>query len=277
MTTLSESATAIQAALADLTTLTAADLVKFWAAYGQRPEFPLLLTAAFPELIAPYLQSSAALTATWYDELAPGLDFKAVESADIPADRMTRSVEWALFAPSKTATSLDRLAGSAQRMVMDASRQTVLTNLDRELGTARSPAEKQTRYARHASANACKFCMMLASRGAVYRSRGVTYDEDAGVHRTVVAGRGASLSVADRRAIAAGTETVDNALERRERYVSAGRAAKQGKKVGDLRTGRLRGNQSHGDRYHDHCHCIAVPVRPGTSYEPPSYVHDWDA
>jgi hypothetical protein len=27
---------------------------------------------------------------------------------------------------------------------------------------------------------------------------------------------------------------------------------------------------------HDKCHCVAVEVRPGTSYEPPDYISDWD-
>ncbi|QIS16490.1 hypothetical protein [Nocardia arthritidis] len=30
-----------------------------------------------------------------------------------------------------------------------------------------------------------------------------------------------------------------------------------------------------GDKYHDHCHCIAVMVRPGHSYKPPAYVAEW--
>ena len=35
--------------------------------------------------------------------------------------------------------------------------------------------------------------------------------------------------------------------------------------------------RSPGEKYHDHCHCIAVAVRPGKSYEPPSYVEQWEA
>lgn len=27
---------------------------------------------------------------------------------------------------------------------------------------------------------------------------------------------------------------------------------------------------------HDKCHCVAVEVRPGANYEPPSYISDWD-
>lgn len=31
-----------------------------------------------------------------------------------------------------------------------------------------------------------------------------------------------------------------------------------------------------GDRYHDGCHCLAVPVRPGGVYRSPSWVQKWD-
>ena len=31
-----------------------------------------------------------------------------------------------------------------------------------------------------------------------------------------------------------------------------------------------------GNPYHDHCHCLAVPVRPGQIYEPPAYVDQWE-
>ncbi|MGW0245061.1 VG15 protein [Nocardia goodfellowii] len=30
-------------------------------------------------------------------------------------------------------------------------------------------------------------------------------------------------------------------------------------------------------RFHKHCHCVAVPVRPGMSYSPPEYVERWSA
>lgn len=32
-----------------------------------------------------------------------------------------------------------------------------------------------------------------------------------------------------------------------------------------------------GHRYHDNCRCMAVAVRPGESYDPPSYVEKWSA
>ena len=61
-----------------------------------------------------------------------------------------------------------------------------------------------------------------------------------------------------------------------------GRGVDESTNIGRRRGGRARGirargNQSIGDKYHDHCHCIAVPVRPGQSYNPPSYVEEWEA
>lgn len=37
-----------------------------------------------------------------------------------------------------------------------------------------------------------------------------------------------------------------------------------------------RGSRKVGEKYHDHCYCIAVEVREGQEYEPPEYVQKWD-
>ncbi|UVK59581.1 hypothetical protein SEA_SURVIVORS_8 [Gordonia phage Survivors] len=34
--------------------------------------------------------------------------------------------------------------------------------------------------------------------------------------------------------------------------------------------------QHNDDRYHDECHCLAVAVRPGRMYSPPSYARRWE-
>jgi hypothetical protein len=41
------------------------------------------------------------------------------------------------------------------------------------------------------------------------------------------------------------------------------------------RSGRPRGTRAMGTDYHDNCKCLAVPVRPGEVYHPPSYVDKW--
>jgi len=40
--------------------------------------------------------------------------------------------------------------------------------------------------------------------------------------------------------------------------------------------GTPRGKAKLGGKYHDNCHCVAVPVRVGDSYQPPDYAKDWE-
>lgn len=211
----------IQDALKDLATLMIRDLYQLYKLLtGRSPQqIRDALVAASPGLVNPYASSAAKLTATWYDQLAPNLDFKATPAPLPDVDMLAASARWAtapLFQenPTTEADPLTRLAGSMQRRVFDASRETVTANAEHEPGT---------RWARYASANACAFCRLMATRGAVYRSE---------VAATTVVGRAGS--------------------------------------------GRTRGTQSLGDKYHDHCRCVAVPIRPGDSYAPPDYVGKWE-
>ena len=271
-------AEAMQQVLGDLSTLAIRDVVQLFRRYGSDPGFASILLAAFPDVIGPYLQGAALTSAQVYDEMAPALAYKATPAAAIAADRMAGSVRWALYALG-SALPVDRLAGAAQRMVFDASRQTMLTNLAAEYDVSLDEvaASPGTRWARHASANACSFCKVMATRGAVYRSKASAEG---------VTGRGVELTTADRRRLRQGrgfasmsdipTAEVDEALSRRSRYVSKWAADKVGKTVGDEKTrGALRGSQQYGDKFHDHCRCTAIPVRPGESYEPAPYVEQW--
>lgn len=114
------------------------------------------LQETYPLLIDPYIAASAQLTAEWYHSLNPDAAY-AVEPAPAPPHSVLRSnVRWA-------ATQLDpvsAIAGSAERQVFLASRDTVEYNAERE----------RVRYARYASANACPWCRVLATREAVYHS-----------------------------------------------------------------------------------------------------------
>lgn len=252
-------AAALQSVLADLSTLTIRDVVELWRRYSDNPDFRVIVEAALPEIVGQYAAAGALASAQWYDEMAPGLDYRAVPVVDLPAERFTKTIGWALYAPGQ-ATPLDRMAGAAQRIVFDASRQTVLANLDTEYGSA---PEVGTRWARYASATACGFCRMLATRKAVYRSA-----ESA----TRVVGRSTELTISDRRMRAAGLATTDELLARRDVYERNTRWGSKGEK----KIKALHGNASRGSRYHDNCRCVAVPVRPGQSYEPPDYVARWE-
>lgn len=213
------------------------------------------ITVAYPDVVTPYLAGANDLTQTWYEAqpvAAPGFDTVAAPLTEV--DALAISGRWALT----QGKPVQALQGSATRAVFDQSRRTVTENVERESGA---------RWARYASANACSFCKMLATRGAVYTSEASALG---------VTGRGVNLETSDRRAIAAGRTTRDEALAGRANYRTARNAGKVGKQVGDKRTGALRGSQQYGDKYHDWCHCIAVAVRPGGSYQPPPYVEQWD-
>ncbi|KAA0021812.1 VG15 protein [Antrihabitans cavernicola] len=196
MTTAAE----FQAVLGDLNTVMLGDLDAMWshAADWDAQEFRSWVLDAYPDVASPYVDAAGDLAADWYDDAAPELEFKAKPAALPPVEQMRASAGWALSNES----AFELLAGSAQRMLFNGSRQTVLGAVEQEAGAT---------WARHASGTACSFCRMLATRSNVYVSKG---------------------------------------------------AAEHGKS---------------GSRYHDNCHCLAVMVRPGCSFEPAPYVSAWEA
>lgn len=215
----------LRSALVDLNTLMVSDLASLWRAVdGQDVEFlRAVFQSELPGIVDPYLTAAGDITATWYEAQSPASTYVASPAALVDEGQLRTTARWAAGTVlSKSPVSpLELLAGSMQRALFNESRETVIENAESEPGA---------RWARHASANACEFCRMVATRGAVYSS-------EAAAGR--VGGRGSTSA--------------------------------RGKGI------RSRGSQSIGDKYHDHCHCIAVPVRPGQSYEPPPYVEEWEA
>lgn len=221
-----------QEVLNDLNTLAVRDITDLWrdASPLGPDQFRGVIARGLPELIDPYAAMAADLSATWYEESAPDLAFRATPAPLAPAEQFEASARWALRAAGEAA--LVRLAGTAQRAIFGAYRETIVGNVRTEQGS---------RWARHASANACAFCRMLATRQAVYSTEAAAY-----------------LVGAER-------------WEAKRNY----KGQKVGFEIG--RPGRTRGTQEAGARYHDHCRCMAVEVRPGQSYEPPPYVEQWEA
>lgn len=214
------------------------DLASLWARASELPsdEFREFVTEAFPELADPFAALASETATAWYDE-TPSVSNYIAEAGPLPvAAQLQASATWALGATGTD--GLSRLEGTLQRAVFDAARDTVLFNIGREPGA---------RWARHASANACAFCAMMATRGAVYTSKAAAQG---------VVGRGKEMTLAERRIRAAGGTRYE------------GRTAAGGVEA--------RGKLNLGKKYHDKCHCIAVEVRPGQSYEPPDYVQKWD-
>lgn len=118
---------------------------------------------------------SSLLSAEWYEDLRPTTGFDAI-LLDPDIDKLQTDLGWAmrdLFAEIPDAEKALSLSEQVTDLaVANAGRGTIITNARRD------PLE--VRYTRHASANACAFCAMLASRQAVYRSEETAGEE---VHR----------------------------------------------------------------------------------------------
>lgn len=114
------------------------------------------LTEQYPGFIDPFLGASAALTAEWYAQLNPAAAFAAAPAPIPQPEVLSASVRWA-FTQSDPLTAT---VGSTERHIFTQSRQTVVSNAQRE----------NVRWARYASANACPWCRVLATREAVYSS-----------------------------------------------------------------------------------------------------------
>lgn len=114
------------------------------------------ITDAYPEILDPFLKASGEVTAQWYAEqpvadTAPGAALFVPEPAPLPpATDLGRSGRWALTQPSPDAA----LRGNADRLVRNASRDTVTTNAARE----------GVRWVREAKPNACGFCRLMSIR-----------------------------------------------------------------------------------------------------------------
>ena len=153
------------------------------------------VTEAYPELVHPFLAASNDLTVQWYTEQPTTSDYVPSGAPLLDPERLAANARWAVATQIEDGV-VKALQGAATRAVFDQSRITVGDNVK---------AERGAKWARHASANACSFCRVMAIREAEYR-----------------------------------TETTASF------------------------------------RAHDHCHCLAVMVRPGQSYEPAPYVAQWD-
>ena len=132
-----------RAALDQLNLLAINDIVDLWreASPLAPAEFRSVITAGVPELLDPYIAGAGDLAATWYEEAAPQLTYRATAAAMPPAEQLATSAQWALRATGEAA--LVRLAGFSKRAILGAQRDTVLANVAHEPGA---------RWARHASA-----------------------------------------------------------------------------------------------------------------------------
>lgn len=201
-----------------------------------------------------YGTATGAIAANFYDELreAAGASgrFSPLVASLPEAERFEALARWGvgpLFGENPDpALALSKVSGGLSRIVQNVGRDTTAN------AVATDPAGPT--YARHASANACAFCALLASRGPVYTSAAsggiVTGEKLGGKDYRKMRETGMT-----REQILAGT---------REKTIAQGG-----------RKGRAT-SQPIGEKYHDDCHCTTVPVFPGQRYEPAPYVKKWE-
>lgn len=120
---------------------------------------PDLARETIGQHLTAFVDLAADYTANWYDELDEGLGFAVDSKHDVPDQRIDKTVRWALFAPGEESSD-QRLLSSAQRMIYDGSRTTVIGNAEREGAL----------WFRHARDTACRFCRVMTVNPAAHTS-----------------------------------------------------------------------------------------------------------
>lgn len=174
----------------DVSTLTIAELLRFWRSLD--PEDPVPTAVAMreflPDLVDTYAPLSSEVAAQFYDDTRAAANAPGRFQADLaPAKTsgLQKMISWAIAPLFRTAfrdeapqvggsvvavaapdpvLAFSRFSSGTQLEVAGAARDTIEFNADadKDLG--------HPRFARHASANACAFCALMATRGAVYRT-----------------------------------------------------------------------------------------------------------
>lgn len=121
----------------------------------------------FPQLVTTYGDVSALLAADFYDMLRDvppsAASFQAAFAAPVDPAKAEGATRWAVGALFAEDVPLftSQILGSTQRLVSQRGRDTIFDNAGRDpvrTSVARVPS----------GADTCTFCIMLASRGAVY-------------------------------------------------------------------------------------------------------------
>lgn len=156
-----------------LVVLAKADLLVFWSTL--EPANAVATSAALqtfmPQLITEYGDVAATVAADFFDTAREGANvkraYRAVISDPVPTEAVQANVRYnlkPLFGKSNPDQALSNLNLVTDKAVKASGRNTI------ELNVERDPA--QARFARvPTGAQTCKFCLMLASRGAIYLSQ----------------------------------------------------------------------------------------------------------
>lgn len=240
-----------------LVSLAQRDLSEFWSALNLSSDPVRIreeLLGFFPDLMQGYGDTAAVLGADWYDllrDVPPSAkSFQAVLASSADAEQAQSTVRWAVgplfestetiwetdprtglevatgtrVVPANPDAALSRLFGATQRLVLQPGRDSIWDSAAADpvrTGVARVPSGVTT----------CKFCVMLASRGPVYRSQ---------VNAEVVVGRGSN----------------------RTGYDATGKRLRGGIGGGV----KQRGTREIGKKFHDDCDCVSVVIRSTADY-----------
>lgn len=170
-------------ALILVTTAAVDAAVRLYGALEGRPEAVRAdLLAGVPEVVAYYSEGSAALAADFYDDereaAAAAGRFLAEPVIADRVEKIRRGIAWAaepLFDDMLGVTPQSRLAEVVQLETARPYRDTITTNRKRD---------PQAAGWRRVASGGCKFCSMLAGRGAVYREESVRFASHPHCHCT---------------------------------------------------------------------------------------------
>jgi hypothetical protein len=150
------------------------DLTDFWSSLNFAADAAVIRDAALsvmPDLVSSYGDTAAVIGADWYDMLRDvppsAASFQAVLANPLPVVQVEASTRWALGPlfqqEPDAALALEKLNDVTQRLVLQPGRNSVWDSAAADpvrTGIARVPTGLKT----------CAFCVMVASRGAVYTS-----------------------------------------------------------------------------------------------------------
>lgn len=155
--------------VAELTSLATADLDALWRLVSTADEARDALLDVLPALVAVYTEASATLAADWYDEARAAAGVRGAFGATPVTATVAGGAEslarWAVAPLYQEASDWPRartlVTGGVQARIADASRYTVATS------SVRDP--RAAGWQRVGDGSSCPFCLMLISRGTVYR------------------------------------------------------------------------------------------------------------
>lgn len=129
---------------------------------------PDAVAAGVPEVVRAYTLGSSSLAADYYDDVREAAAargrFAAVPVIPDRREKIRRASRWAAAAlvdPTVTQTVESRIAEVVQLEVARAHRDTITVNRRRD--------PQAVGWRRITRAGACKYCLFLASRGAIYK------------------------------------------------------------------------------------------------------------